>query len=528
MVLIAIITRPILPIDETRYASVAWEMWLRKDFLVPYLNAAPYSHKPPLLFWLIHIGWWIFGVNDWWPRLIPPLFGLANLYLTMRLARLLWPARTTLQFAAPVIVIGSLLWTIFTTVLMFDMLVVFFTLLALYGIVDIQRYENTRGWFLLAIAIGLGLLAKGPVVLLYILPPALLAPWWTDNTRPRRWAGWYSGVLGAVIGGTAIALLWALPAALAAGEEYRNAIFFQQTAGRLVRSFAHPRPWWWYVVSLPAILFPWFFWPPLWRGLTQLRRRFDDSGIRFCLAWIVPAFTLLSAINNKQAYYLLPLFPAFALLSARLLESTESRPRRWDLLPLGLALVLIGGLFAAIPILGGTITLPVWTAHLPPTFGLVVILIGLAFAIIRFDNTNRTLILITTGSALLVTMFHLTLLPAVLPAYDVAPVAKLLRSAQQKGRSILNLAKYHGEFHFIGRLEHPLDIATDKAQLQDWIAAHPLGLIVAYTRQWHLEAVGNPLYSRAYRGKTITIWQLDAKSKGPITDVKNGEQMRHK
>lgn len=53
---VSLATRPLMPIDETRYASVAWEMWLRGDFLVPYLNGVPYSHKPPLLFWLFHLG----------------------------------------------------------------------------------------------------------------------------------------------------------------------------------------------------------------------------------------------------------------------------------------------------------------------------------------------------------------------------------------------------------------------------------------------------------------------------------------
>jgi hypothetical protein len=45
---------PVLPIDETRYLAVAWEMRLHGDFLVPHLNGAPYSDKPPLLFWLIN------------------------------------------------------------------------------------------------------------------------------------------------------------------------------------------------------------------------------------------------------------------------------------------------------------------------------------------------------------------------------------------------------------------------------------------------------------------------------------------
>ena len=49
---ISIFLRTPTPIDETRYLSVAWEMWLRQDFLVPYLNGETYSHKRDLQFYL--------------------------------------------------------------------------------------------------------------------------------------------------------------------------------------------------------------------------------------------------------------------------------------------------------------------------------------------------------------------------------------------------------------------------------------------------------------------------------------------
>ncbi|HEY9422465.1 MAG TPA: glycosyltransferase family 39 protein, partial [Thermoanaerobaculia bacterium] len=88
-----LLLRPLMPVDETRYTSVAWEMWTRGDLLVPRLNGLPYSEKPPLLFWLMNLGWRVFGVNEWWPRLIPSLFALLNLFLTMALARRLWPDR---------------------------------------------------------------------------------------------------------------------------------------------------------------------------------------------------------------------------------------------------------------------------------------------------------------------------------------------------------------------------------------------------------------------------------------------------
>jgi 4-amino-4-deoxy-L-arabinose transferase-like glycosyltransferase len=88
---VALEVRPLLPVNETRYVGVAWEMWLRGDFLVPYLNGEPYSHKPPLLFWLIQAGWAVFGVNEWWPRLVAPLVSLLVMALAVHLARLLWP-----------------------------------------------------------------------------------------------------------------------------------------------------------------------------------------------------------------------------------------------------------------------------------------------------------------------------------------------------------------------------------------------------------------------------------------------------
>jgi 4-amino-4-deoxy-L-arabinose transferase-like glycosyltransferase len=65
-VAVGLAIRPPLPVDETRYLAVAWEMWQRGDFLVPYINGIPYHHKPPLLFWMMQAGWTIVGVSEAW------------------------------------------------------------------------------------------------------------------------------------------------------------------------------------------------------------------------------------------------------------------------------------------------------------------------------------------------------------------------------------------------------------------------------------------------------------------------------
>ncbi|MGH8674162.1 MAG: ArnT family glycosyltransferase, partial [Burkholderiales bacterium] len=181
--------RPLWPVDETRYVSVAWEMWLRGDFLVPYVNGEPYSHKPPLLFWLIQIGWAVFGVNEWWPRLVAPLCAFAALPLIRTLARLLWPAEREAASYAAWTLFGTLLFAAFITLVLFDLLLMLCVMTAMIGLLRAARGETGAGILWLGAGIGLGVLAKGPVILLHVLPVAVVAPWWTPVARaaPMRW-----------------------------------------------------------------------------------------------------------------------------------------------------------------------------------------------------------------------------------------------------------------------------------------------------------------------------------------------------
>lgn len=314
LVFIPLFSRTLVQIDETRYVSVAWEMWIHGNWLIPYLNGEVYHHKPPLLFWLINLTWAIFGVNDWSPRLISGCFSLGSLWLLMYLARKLWPQDLQIAQWAPFILIGCLLWSLFSTVVMFDIMLAFFALLSMVAIIN-------RSWTLLGIAIGLGVLTKGPVILLHVLPVALLAPWWQATVS--SWGKWYLGVFWSVILGATIALAWAIPAAIYGGDEFREAIFWGQTANRIVNSFAHQHPIWWYLPLLPIILFPWLFWKPVWQGLLKLPQHITDNGVRFCLIWFVVAFVVFSLISGKQPHYLLPIVPAFALLIAYLINKND-------------------------------------------------------------------------------------------------------------------------------------------------------------------------------------------------------------
>jgi 4-amino-4-deoxy-L-arabinose transferase-like glycosyltransferase len=308
----ALFARPLAPLEETRAAGVAWEMWLRGDFLVPHINGEPYSHKPPLLFWLMHIGWAVFGVNDWWPRLVGPLATLAATVLTWRLAAELRPDDQRYRQLAAWMTVGTLGWLLYGQMLMYDALLTATVVLALIGLWRAGDGGTGRGWLLVAAGIGLGILAKGPVALLHILVPAVLGPLWSDAAR-RQPLAWYGRLLLGLIGGLFTAGIWAGLAAINGGDEYARMILLEQTSGRVVDSFAHERPWWVYLAFMPALLIPWIFLPGTWRSLF---RGPTSAPRKFLFSWALGCLVALSLVSGKQPHYAVPEIPAFMLLVA--------------------------------------------------------------------------------------------------------------------------------------------------------------------------------------------------------------------
>ena len=435
--------RPLLPVDETRYLSVAWEMWQRQDFLVPYLNGAAYSHKPPLLFWLIHGVWSVTGVQEWSARLVPPLLALLVILQTTLLARRLWPDHVAgINNMVPWLVSGGWFFMLFMTLVQFGLLLTLWVLLAWQGLL-MAASEQRRGWVISGVACGLGVLAKGPVVFLFVLPAALLAPWWrSERTNPR----WYAGLFFSLLIAAAIALAWAIPAGLAGGEAYRNAIFWGQSAGRMVNSFAHRSPWWLYLLALPLMLLPWLLWPAIWRAMHHLKLLLDESGTRFIVVVVSVSLLLFSLISGKQAKYLLPVLPLLGLLLARLLTA------------------------------GG------------------------------FSNeAQRRLRTITLSSAALIILLHLTVIPWLRPAYDLTAISQKIAELQAQGRPVGHLGKYHGQFHFLGRLGKPVTaLPFEDRDVHDWLQQKPQGYLILYDRHLVVDTQ-YAVFSQPYRNGRLLL-----------------------
>lgn len=521
----AIVFRPTLPVDETRYLAVAWEMWFRGDFIVPYLNGEPYHHKPPLLFWLMTAGWSVFGVNEWWPRLVAPLFAVATLWGSVRLALLLWPGdRVTAQFT-PLLLVGTAFWAIFQTVTMFDMMLATFTVMGLVGVVTAWRNGGWSGWLLVALAIGLGVLAKGPAILLHILPVALLAPWWGPKlpSGPDQplvsWKQWYFRLFVAFLIGAAIALAWAIPAGIQGGEEYRNMIFWGQSAGRIVKSFDHARPFWWYLAVIPPLLLPWLLWPQLWRCLKS-QFILSDGAFRLLVAWVVPAVFVFSLISGKQLHYLLPEFAAFALLFARVLSGQANAPvPKSSRALIASFFVVLSILLLAFPHLSGLIKNPQRFELLDPYWGGVLLIMAVQIWFLARRSVASAIRVVSVCMAGLILVTHLVAKEKLEKTYDLKPIAKALKAYEDQGYALANFGTYHGQFQFLGRLKTPMaQLGTDRDKTNAFIAGTAKGVVVAYYYRKNSSVFPEdavPLSEFRFRDFNVKIWSVDTFKKYP-------------
>lgn len=486
--LIGIYFRPLMIIDETRYVSVAWEMWDKGSFLVPLINGEPYHHKPPLLFWLFHLDWLLFGVNESSIRFIPMLFGLGIVVIVYKFYLALWSDDREGAAYSILVAAGTVIFLFYNSLIMFDVILTFFVLLGAYHIIKAIERPSRYHFIMIAVAFGLGVLTKGPVVLVHLLTLMLFAFYFYRKKLSRAF---YLRMALAFGGGVLIALAWAVPAGIAGGEEYRHAIFFGQTANRMVESFAHQRPIWWYLMLLPLLLFPWSFYRPFYRSLKNI---VIDTQLKVVAGWLLAVLLFFSLISGKQVHYVIPEIVAFSLLFARALSSTLSEQSVQAKL-IGYSFLLYGAVLAVAPFI-----VPMTKANL--TFepdiaaflaaGAMIFGAGIYMMRQKFISHHHALRSVALSSVLVVLVTHLPV-HNFLAKQDIAHFSHQIAQLQAKGIPVLHDKKYHDQYHFIGRLQQPLIVVNNHEEIALYAQKNPETVIVTYERQRKIDRLNQAL-----------------------------------
>lgn len=507
--LLAIFMTGLMPLYSTRTLGVAWEMWNSGQFIVPYANGEPYSHKVPLLFWLIHMGWAVGGVGDVWPRLLEVLIGLGVLLGAQRLARVLFRDTPAVAMLTPWLLAAFSYAFLFSLQIMYEMLLCLCVIAAMNALAGRSTEERPWfGWFALAVATGL--MSKGPVMLLHVAFPYLLGPLWHPWARQARTSWYLRGGLGLLVG-IAVLIAWAIWAAAVGGEVYRNELFFMQTTGRVVDSFDHAEPWWWYFSMLPLLAMPWILWPRAWQAGVVALRAPDSTGVRFIACWLLPVFVVFSLISGKQTYYLLPELAAGAMLFAAGFSTLAARS--------GGAPLIAGGWLFALILFAVALALhlmPDWVAQgridslwyidlssASPWFvGLAAVLGVLALMAPRAD-----LAAVKTLSAIAivaVAAVYLLFAQTLWQRFDLVPVARKIAALQAANIPVAHYDVYHNQFQFLGRLREPLTILLP-ATAEQWALEHPEARIVHYVRKLTTEDLIHAELVQPFRSDWLLI-----------------------
>jgi len=300
--------------DEPRFAEATRQMFARGDFITPYLNGVPRFEKPILFYWMQAAAFAAFGENEFAARLPSALAGIA-----IALVLYLFAAEIASRRAA--LVAGLVMATMFRFVTfarigLTDVPVMFFVVAALYGFMR-AVHRASPAWALVGWGcVGLGVLTKGPVGVLPVVIWATYAAFrrnWSLFARTRP-------LTGATIA-LAIALPWYVVMVVQHGRAFTDFALGHEIVERMLseESFGAPaRGFFYYLKIWPGDAAPWSVLFVASVGWIAWRWSSVDRTVRqpamFAAAWFICVFLLFSLSRSKVPHYVLPAYPAAALL----------------------------------------------------------------------------------------------------------------------------------------------------------------------------------------------------------------------
>lgn len=348
-----LLLRDFTPSNELRYLSIADESWRNGTWVAFTNHGAPYADKPPLYFWIIWLGRWLFGTHSmFFLSLFSLLPAFVIVYTMDRWAGPAMDAKAALTGGEPEratsrwVLLSCGLFLGLAIFLRMDMLMSMFIVLSLSTFYRMMKGEGNRkrNEVLFPVYLFLGVLSKGPMGIL--IPLAGTSVFLLSTRRIRSFGAYWSGKTWGIF--LAGCLLWWSWVYIEGGEAYLRNLLFHQTMDRAVDSFHHKEPFYYYFLSAAYSVFPWSF---LLVGTTIeafWRRRVCSELQWFFFAIFLATFVLLSLVSSKLAVYLLPAFPFWVY--GVMLRLSGLPWNRW----LGLAVAFPAGIYC------GTLPLLVW------------------------------------------------------------------------------------------------------------------------------------------------------------------------
>lgn len=392
--------RTLVPTDEGRYAEMAREMVATGDWITLRLNGIKYFEKPPLQNWMNALTFSLFGLGDWQARLWTGLCGLIGIFVSSYTAFKIYGRRIAVITA---LVLGSsFYWAAMGHINTLDMGLSGMMTLALCGLLLAQRdgasdKEQRNGMLLCWAGMALATMSKGLIG--FVLPGAVLVLYtlWTRDFG--LWLRLHMGkglLLFFAITTPWFILVWQ------ANPEHPHFFFIHEHFQRFT-STVHKRggAWYYFFPLLIIGIVPWLglLVQSLLKALKKESSQFQAK--KMLLVWSVFIFFFFSISGSKLPSYILPIFPALAILIACAIEELSSLQIK---LNAGLLILIGAGSLASAGKIGGlakhAYEIPFYVAMIPWAYAAAgIALVGGILALILVKQKRDFSIIVLAVSA---------------------------------------------------------------------------------------------------------------------------------
>jgi 4-amino-4-deoxy-L-arabinose transferase-like glycosyltransferase len=421
--------------DEARFAQATKQMIETGDYIdIRFQDEVRYK-KPVGIYWLQAavvktaeaLGVPRARTSIWFYRM-PSLLGAVGAVLATYWCALAFVGRRGAALAA-LMMLGSTLLGVEARLAKTDALLLLAVLAAMGVLARIYLFPRSgeatrREWALVAVfwtALAAGILVKGPVIVMIV---ALAAATLSILDRSARW-------LTALrpLPGIAWLVVLVSPWFLAIYSRVGGAFFADSVGHDLLGKVAgaqesHGAPPGLYVVLFFATFFPASILAGLAAPAVWAVRR--EPAARFLLAWLLPSWIVFELIPTKLPHYVLPLYPAIAILIAGAVETKVLSQRSWQVRGVMwwfLAPIIAGivAIIAAI-VIDRSLALPAW-----PLFAVAIACGLLAWQLYEDDGAERALTRATAGWVLVAIAIYGVVVPALGPLFPSVALDRVLR-----------------------------------------------------------------------------------------------------
>lgn len=312
--------------DETFYTQTAREMVRHGEWMTPYLFDQPQFEKPILLYWSLRIAFIPFGVTAFAARFFPAVFGILGVLAVYWLANAGFRNEKKAFGAALVLMSGALYAgmakTVFTD-MMFSVLIL--CSLMFFFLSHCRALDKRTGILLCFVSAALAVLAKGPLGLAI---PAFAVLLFLIIRKDVKYLLTRDALWGSILF-VLIAAPWYALMLTKYGRSFTDEFFINDHWRRvLVAEHESNDTWFYYPLWMVAGLFPWSLFTAtafVWLGR---RLKSPGNGFRvFLVCWVGAVLLAFQFAHSKLPSYILPLFPALAILTADYIWNDEEDRR---------------------------------------------------------------------------------------------------------------------------------------------------------------------------------------------------------